>query len=124
MSLRKCALRYLLGWFAVDIVSTVPWDIIGYTQEGEDASYWQVLLVRCSRARCLFYCVRRLVAENGTNSEPVACVSIGFQILRLLRLLRLLKMARLVRVVESSKLLVRVEVFFCVKVRCQTRRAI
>mmetsp|Transcript_21624 Transcript_21624/g.88202 ORF Transcript_21624/g.88202 Transcript_21624/m.88202 type:complete len:241 (+) Transcript_21624:564-1286(+) len=81
MSLRKCSLRYLLGWFAVDIVSTIPWDIIGYTQEGEDASYWQIL--------------------------------------RLLRLLRLLKMAKLVRVVESSKLLVRVEVFFCVKVRCQ-----
>jgi len=77
MSLRKCSLRYLFGWFIVDFVSTVPWDIIGYTQEGEDASYWQIL--------------------------------------RLLRLLRLLKMSKLVRVVESSKLLVRVEVFFCVK---------
>lgn len=44
-SLRKCAVKYVSTWFVVDVLSTIPWDIISYV--GDKSEYF---LVRNTKA--------------------------------------------------------------------------
>jgi CRP-like cAMP-binding protein len=75
MNPSKCAKRYLKGWFSLDVVSLIPWDVIAYVIEQQAAG--------------------KSAGADGGGGD------VGN--LRILRLLKILKITKLARIIKAAK---------------------
>jgi hypothetical protein len=75
MNPHKCAKRYMKGWFSLDIVSLVPWDVIAYFIEQ---------------------------GSNKAGGEDAGDVG-KLRILRLLKILKITKLARIIKAAKVFK---------------------
>ena len=82
----KIFLRYFSGWFGIDLISVIPFELLGFIQGGEET------------------------ASSSTTTDGAAADADASQ-LSILRVLRLLKLAKLLRIFRASRKLKQMQVY-------------